>query len=811
MFFQIFTVLCLVSYGHCKTPLQIVAFWPLTGEENFDGKTCQAAMNVAINAVNNDPFLLKNYNISVKMVDEGENGLLAVETTVRIFNEALQNRQRKQQLAPIVIAPYFSTGCKLMARTLQHYGIIGIPTSCSTSEITGDRYLYPNLFRIRSPSEMVIYPRIQFIKEYGKWTKIGIMTNSASSRDFSMARLFYKTVQTFNISVPVFETFAEAEEISVTQFKKADVRIVVIDTTNPTFVITFLCEAHNNQMTGEKYFFIAHSNAFINPFNMPEKEIVPNCHRWQLVEQMKYTIWLGMVTEANFNYGITDLGYELVEFEKKIDEITGGARTTEYQMRHICHDAMMHSLIALEHAERELVAFNQTILDYGNENSQVENVLKYVIVRKPYTNLHAGNVRYSDRQEMDREPKTIRMFNQERMELETVFYVTVARDASPFEISNYYFKTITPLEWPTQLGEPPTDYTRVSKSIATKYHIAMLTISSIAILLIVFQVAFAIKNVWMDRTKYKLKVFTNAMFIASVCFDLSTITVLWELYHWQSVSCWVEALLLIMAVSLELSALFIRLELSRRCGKHLQSANSIKPEMAAIHRQLAKLRNKPTQESPQTPQFKRKVTRTRSDNSAVKSINSRTEELKKRGWKIAKRQKAPISKKKAESIVALFVSCTCAIQMTLAVIWLATSPPHQSEVNVQSNYNPATDTLDHQYISLCIFNTSNITFQLLMINFSVLFFLIVFINFMLVNMNTPGFFNMGFTQARISSIIALALTITIIAMCFLFQDINQQVIAICIFALISSVSLSLCTFVVNFTRPISSISFDEGL
>ena len=132
-----------------KNTIHLPILIPFSNDGPRKGIACKTASDVALNSFRKLPNLLnKNYSIEPVFLDEQGSTGHAIEELVRFtFND-------DYKLAPIVVGPYFTPGCKAIASSVHHFNMVQIAMSCGSPSMTNQRTKYPNFYRIRSPGDV---------------------------------------------------------------------------------------------------------------------------------------------------------------------------------------------------------------------------------------------------------------------------------------------------------------------------------------------------------------------------------------------------------------------------------------------------------------------------------------------------------------------------------------------------------------------------------------------------------------------------------------------------------------------------------
>ena len=402
-----------------KISLSVPVLIPFTGTAK-DGKTCQASMEVAIDAANNQPTFLPQYFVKPVFLDEGRSSAQAAKKSfsfIRSFKST-----NNSIIAPIVVGPYFTPGCTAVASAIHHFNFHQVAIGCSSPSFTENRKEFPNIFRQRASSEQDLPVQLAFIKDIGKWQRIAIITNALNPFDYGMGIRLYKNAAPSNISIAWFGSVSAITSDVVSSMKKSEVRIIFIAVgSNQQFVMEFLCEAYHQDMRGSRYIFMSSSQAYVDPMALDE-EPLHGCTKMMLTEQIQQFFWIGLVNNPLANHGDTPLGYDLDAFENRLDDKINGARTADYVNRHLCHDAMLGALIAFNNSDQQLkLDASGSLVDFEHQPKLVAKNVRNALATINYNGLRVGVISYSKRLERDDEPHFIEYWDWKSQTRKTIF------------------------------------------------------------------------------------------------------------------------------------------------------------------------------------------------------------------------------------------------------------------------------------------------------------------------------------------------------------------------------------------------------
>ena len=353
--------------------LQLLTFVELkNGTTNWPA--CAAAMEIVIEAANNDDDILPGYEFVIRQGDEGANSLTSNKALIDFVRTT---EESKQLVAPAILGPKFS--CQTSGLTLKTLGFVQYSPSCVGSYTYERRQSYA-LVVSQAMMTVLIWPVVQFVKQVGKWNQIAILAEQANPNSFEIALQMKEFAQDQQISVVHFASDNRyVDDSTVIDLKNSGARVIVIVQGHFELCLYFLCKAYQYGMRAPQYVFIAVSFNCLVP-NVDKLEIpkTVSCTKQEIRQQVENMFASGTMAEPENGRIRCHFGYDYNEFQRRMDEKTKGNFLPDNVKKLLCHDAAMAAVIAMDRAERVMKSRpgNLTLANFGTNPLEIQ---KYIL------------------------------------------------------------------------------------------------------------------------------------------------------------------------------------------------------------------------------------------------------------------------------------------------------------------------------------------------------------------------------------------------------------------------------------------------
>ena len=496
---------------------------------------CAVAMDVVANATNAVDFLLKDYEITFKHINEPYWGSEPVK-------EFVQWTRTNRYQVPLMTGPTLSSSCDKLAPVIHHVNYVGIGGGCTGSiQLTGRRDIAPNFYRPMVPVELNALARIELVKKIGNWSKMSIIANSQFAFDYTFAIETYKIALKNGIQVSFFDLVPRVTPQLIEKLKMVNTRIILFDTYSTQLVAQFLCETYKQGITGSKYVFIFQISAFIT-LDTYDVSDIDGCTMEMIKIQLKSAFFTGFQEKLYFNKSQkTILNMDMEEFDRQYHELgQGRSSRAQYSYRYKCHDTALQIVLALDEADKYLKA-NYDNLTIGNFNDGDEEATRTItqavnqsVAKTDFFSLRVGRFKYSQRLEVDNDPIQILKWINEEEGIQPVAIVQRNFDSKGIELDDFEIKpTATKLVWATPDGKPPRDSAQFAlKTIKFPTTIAIVVlilgvfVSGLAIVVFTMEIKKQSNQMGMTKTLVFFAcqaILTGACLSGAVAFDQITL------------------------------------------------------------------------------------------------------------------------------------------------------------------------------------------------------------------------------------------------------------------------------------------------
>jgi len=379
-----------------KKQIYLAGTFPINGSEGWQGgQACLPAAKIALEDVNRNSDILKDYHINLAdKDDECDSGMGAYRLYQLIYEEKDQK---------VIIISGCSTVCTTLAEAANQWNLVTVCYGASSPALS-NRERFPTLFRTH-PSATVHNPtRVKVFQRY-KWTRISVIQEAEEVFVTTLDDL-EKEAKKQDIEIVNRQIFKDNPEAVVRNLKLQDSRIIVGLFYAKT-ARKVLCEIYKNKMFGPKYvwFFIGwyEDDWFMDPEYLKDEAI--ECTQDQMIEaaQGHFTtealMWNQNRNERTYS------GRTVEEFEKalresmakdkKYKEMFNKNKTPEgFLEAPLAYDAVWAVALALNSSAAYLEAQNQSLDSYNYDNKEVADIIQDNMEKVKFNGI-SGSVAFS--------------------------------------------------------------------------------------------------------------------------------------------------------------------------------------------------------------------------------------------------------------------------------------------------------------------------------------------------------------------------------------------------------------------------------
>jgi len=396
MMVMIVTTLAVKRKKTEKKQIYLAGTFPINGSEGWQGgQACLPAAKIALEDVNRNSDILKDYHINLAdKDDECDSGMGAYRLYQLIYEEKDQK---------VIIISGCSTVCTTLAEAANQWNLVTVCYGASSPALS-NRERFPTLFRTH-PSATVHNPtRVKVFQRY-KWTRISVIQEAEEVFVTTLDDL-EKEAKKQDIEIVNRQIFKDNPEAVVRNLKLQDSRIIVGLFYAKT-ARKVLCEIYKNKMFGPKYvwFFIGwyEDDWFMDPEYLKDEAI--ECTQDQMIEaaQGHFTtealMWNQNRNERTYS------GRTVEEFEKalresmakdkKYKEMFNKNKTPEgFLEAPLAYDAVWAVALALNSSAAYLEAQNQSLDSYNYDNKEVADIIQDNMEKVKFNGI-SGSVAFS--------------------------------------------------------------------------------------------------------------------------------------------------------------------------------------------------------------------------------------------------------------------------------------------------------------------------------------------------------------------------------------------------------------------------------
>ena len=443
--------------GRSDQELNVLMTTGITGWSFLGYKTCMNAVKFVMENQSSD--YLPGYKINLIAKDEGPNSFYSPGQLTKFWRGDFNGNG---SLAPVVIGPISSMGCKPFAKVAKATKMYGFVRGCNSPEFSVKKETYSNIVRIGIPGENLASSIVKFIQASG-WKHIAIFSTT-SDLDYDGSQLVYQAAPKVNISVGWFEALhseglnSENGFKTLSRLKASQNRIIVLGISRWFDIFEFYCMAHKVGISGSNYVFVVVSFAHTDIDQFPDVVIGKYCDREILKAQQSITFFVGgkMSNMMDFGDEHSSLGHSRKSLDHQLDKylaMSNGSVRNELDYRHrfSCYDIAMVALLALNRTETTLKQSNLTLSDWHEQPDLIASAIGNAIKGMKFDGLNTKQQMFSDRIELD--SQHVFVVSKRQGQLKLHYEVTPGVDV--FDPNSYVWEEIAPIEW--ENNEKPID------------------------------------------------------------------------------------------------------------------------------------------------------------------------------------------------------------------------------------------------------------------------------------------------------------------------------------------------------------------
>ncbi|XP_076681507.1 gamma-aminobutyric acid type B receptor subunit 2 isoform X2 [Andrena cerasifolii] len=333
--------------GVKRRDVYIAGFFPYGNDvpESHVGRGVMPSVKLAVDHINEDPSVLRNYRLHMWWNDTECNAAVGVKA----FFDMMHSGPHKVML--------FGAACTHVtdpiAKASKHWRLTQLSYADTHPMFTSNSF--PNFFRVVPSENAFNAPRVALLIHFN-WTRVGTIYQNEPRYALAHNRL---VADLDDNKMEVVETQSFATEVSsaLEKLKEKDVRII-LGNFNEIWARRIFCEAYKFGMFGRKYQWVIMGTYGEKWWLLPDGGCAPS----ELSEALHGAILtdlLPLTTEERYTVsGITPDQYR-VEYDSR--------RGTEYSRFHgYTYDGIWAVALAIQHVARRIRHYrrNQTISDF---------------------------------------------------------------------------------------------------------------------------------------------------------------------------------------------------------------------------------------------------------------------------------------------------------------------------------------------------------------------------------------------------------------------------------------------------------------
>ncbi|KAJ8044510.1 Gamma-aminobutyric acid type B receptor subunit 1 [Holothuria leucospilota] len=347
---------CATTLGNSKTKLVIAGFYSDSSGQ-WDGSGLRSAANLALKHVNENPNILKKYELDIKWKDsrcQAADGVWA-------FHSHLVEEPKKIML----LGPTCSPDAEPVAQTSQRGNLVTVSYSAASPQLS-NKERHPYFFRTYKTDIILNGPRIWLFKEF-QWERIGSIHENTDLFTLTHDHLYDLLGEDIDVLVKeIFDGTPKTHQIK--KMKNADIKIILVSAYEAAARDLF-CEAFKGGLYGKDYVWI-----LLGWYNFDwYHEGTSNCTKEEVETIVEESLYISMEA-ANFSETpdvMTVSGYTAREIKRQLENECWEENANATGLEMFGYDALWAIALGLNQTDEQLASqqYQKGCLEDFNYNS----------------------------------------------------------------------------------------------------------------------------------------------------------------------------------------------------------------------------------------------------------------------------------------------------------------------------------------------------------------------------------------------------------------------------------------------------------
>ncbi|XP_057339588.1 gamma-aminobutyric acid type B receptor subunit 2 isoform X4 [Microplitis mediator] len=364
--------------GVKRRDVYIAGFFPYGRHvpESHIGRGVMPSVKLAVDHINDNPAVLRNYRLHMWWNDTECNAAVGVKA----FFDMMHSGPHKVML--------FGAACTQVtdpiAKASKHWRLTQLSYADTHPMFTSDNF--PNFFRIVPSENAFNAPRVALLNHFN-WTRVGTIYQNEPRYALAHNRLV-ADLDDNKLEVVETQSFATEVSTALEKLKHADVRII-LGNFNEVWARRIFCEAHKFHMFGSKFQWIIMGTFGEEWWLKPDGGCAPS----ELAEALHGAILTDLLPLST-DRQITVSGITPDEYQVEYDSRRGN----EYSRFHgYTYDGIWAVALAIQHVARRIRHFrrNQTVADFKYRDPLWEKLFLEALRNTSFEGV-TGPVRFYD-------------------------------------------------------------------------------------------------------------------------------------------------------------------------------------------------------------------------------------------------------------------------------------------------------------------------------------------------------------------------------------------------------------------------------
>ncbi|XP_044594203.1 gamma-aminobutyric acid type B receptor subunit 2 isoform X2 [Cotesia glomerata] len=364
--------------GVKRRDVYIAGFFPYGRHvpESHIGRGVMPSVKLAVDHINDNPAILRNYRLHMWWNDTECNAAVGVKA----FFDMMHSGPHKVMLFGDVCTQVTDP----IAKASKHWRLTQLSYADTHPMFTSDNF--PNFFRIVPSENAFNAPRVALLNHFN-WTRVGTIYQNEPRYALAHNRLV-ADLDDNNLVVLETQSFTTEVSTALEKLKHADVRII-LGNFNEVWARRIFCEAQKFHMFGRKYQWIIMGTFAEEWWLKPDGGCAPS----ELVEALHGAILTDLLPLST-DRQITVSGITPDEYQVEYDSRRGN----EYSRFHgYTYDGIWAVALAIQHVARRIRHFrrNQTVADFKYRDPLWEKLFLEALRNTSFEGV-TGPVRFYD-------------------------------------------------------------------------------------------------------------------------------------------------------------------------------------------------------------------------------------------------------------------------------------------------------------------------------------------------------------------------------------------------------------------------------